>query len=204
MQKYDKRGFYQFQKKAWYDRTTCCEWVDGNFRPARLALGHPDKLALLFMDNLDGQKCAEFKRRLERAKGAAHYTPANMTDDLQLVDKGLGKMLKSKIAINIEAATREMNPMQVHAMTPEDRRIMFTKCACDAWELVCQTYDFEGNFDKIGGTINRCAPCSACARPTRARRSVTIADCDAHSTCMCTWRPAFPTCGVSLTISVAT
>lgn len=158
MKKYDKRGFHQWQKKAWYDRTTCCDWVDAVFRPARLALGFKDKKSMLFMDNLDGQKCAEFVRRVERAKATPHYTPANMTDDLQLVDKGLGKMLKNQMGIILEEKTRHLSPKDNQAMTLEERRILITTCACDAWEYVCKTYDFQGNFDKIGGTINRDGP----------------------------------------------
>ena len=52
----------------------------------------------MFMDNLHGQTTTEMKEGLRRIRVKAHYGPARMTDDWQVVDKGFGKAVKEKMA----------------------------------------------------------------------------------------------------------
>ena len=81
---HDPRGHCQWHnEKAWCARSACCAWADEVARPVRIALGDHDWLALLFMDNLAGQKREDSKKAITRARSAAHFLPANMTDDLQ-------------------------------------------------------------------------------------------------------------------------
>ena len=53
---------------------------------------------LMFMDNLHSQTTEEFKDALSRSGTDAHHGPAGMTDDWQVIDKSIGKMVKDKMA----------------------------------------------------------------------------------------------------------
>ena len=79
------------QKKAWYDQQACTEWALRCF--AKDVEKVPGK-NLLFMDNLDGQTCPPFRAALARCNTKPHFYAAQATDEIQVVDGGIGKDLK--------------------------------------------------------------------------------------------------------------
>lgn len=45
---------------------------------------------VLLLDNLSGQTTAAFKDALKRHKAKRHLLPSGVTDELQLIDDGIG------------------------------------------------------------------------------------------------------------------
>lgn len=71
---YDKRVDVLSQNKAWFDGTTCIEYVNTTLTPLLLSEKVEGESFLVIMDNLGGQVTPEFKQRL-RNIGARYSAP---------------------------------------------------------------------------------------------------------------------------------
>jgi hypothetical protein len=88
---WDPRGFVQFQPKAWMDRPTAIEWVDGVWGPYVKEGG---KEHLLYLDNLDAHVHMPFRALLKDAhRTLAWLLAPACTDLIQAVDAGAGEVL---------------------------------------------------------------------------------------------------------------
>ena len=82
------------QNKAWYDVPASVDWSTKFFSQEVQESQH---MNLLYMDNLDAQTSEEFKQSLaESCNTVPHYLTANATDEIQPVDDGVGKAMKSQ------------------------------------------------------------------------------------------------------------
>ena len=90
----------QFQPKAWYDEVTCVDWA------AKLwseDVKEVDGANLVFLDNLDGQTKPAFMAAMKEACNSfPHFLTAECTDELQVVDGGVGREIKRKATKLIE------------------------------------------------------------------------------------------------------
>ena len=84
-----------YQAKAWCDRKVAVDWVERTVaefvqrdreRPRK-----GDQKYLMIQDNLDAQKQELYQQRLEEQGVKSWYVPANYTDDVQPVDRGIGR-----------------------------------------------------------------------------------------------------------------
>lgn len=88
-----------WQDKAWVDRPVAVDWVEdviGPFIKAERRAGVADEATcyLLFQDNLDSQKQPEYLAALKRWAVDDHKLPPNETDQVQPIDRGLGRHIK--------------------------------------------------------------------------------------------------------------
>lgn len=104
---------------------------------------------------MGGQTTAEFGAALARHKAKRHLLPAGVTDELQLIDDGIGIAVKNEMGNAFDAWAMEDDNLArwtadshnaeegVQPMTAADKRILLTHLAAAAWEKVCSTFDFE-------------------------------------------------------------
>lgn len=78
-----------------------------------------------------------------------------LTPEWQGVDQGPGNMTKQETGENLHQMQEDMSEDELSKMTASDRRVMLTHAVGKAWKTVCQAYDFEALFDRIGGTVGR-------------------------------------------------
>ena len=84
-----------FQPKAWMDTALCLKWITRTFAPLVTSVNAGEE-SVLFMDNLSSQKAPSVKEALwEEARTKPHFLPAGQSDTVQVVDQGIGKMVKS-------------------------------------------------------------------------------------------------------------
>jgi hypothetical protein len=97
-----------WQEKAWVDRPLAVEWVEDVMKPfiesERKAgvCGEQDRY-LLFQDNLDAQKQPDYLSTLaDECQTDDHKVPPNKTDQVQPVDRGLGRHIKIYLGQNMD------------------------------------------------------------------------------------------------------
>ena len=88
-----------WQKKAWVDRPLAVEWAEDVIKPfieaeRKAGVADADSRYLLFQDNLDSQKQPAYIALLKKWAVDDHKLPPNETDQVQLIDRGLGRQVK--------------------------------------------------------------------------------------------------------------
>ena len=88
-----------WQDKAWVDRPLALEWAEDVIKPfikAERKAGVADASTryLLFHDNLDSQKQPDYIEFLRDWGVDDHKLPPNETDQVQPIDRGLGRQVK--------------------------------------------------------------------------------------------------------------
>jgi len=98
-----------WQDKAWVDRPLALEWVEDVMKPFIEAerkagvCGERDRY-LMFQDNLDAQKQPEYLDYLrDECQTDDHKVPPNKTDQVQPVDRGLGRHIKIYLGREMDA-----------------------------------------------------------------------------------------------------
>ena len=94
---------------------------------------------LMFMDNLRGQTTDQFVAALGRVGVDPHCLPANMTDDVQPVDKSIGKAIKDRIGELRHIWERGFTNEELAAVTAAQRRVRLTHFYYEAYEQVTKT-----------------------------------------------------------------
>ena len=173
---YDPRVDVYRQKKAWFDRPTAVAWAERTAARANVAarkhyalhphLYDPDReqgrtpvpLSLVrilgFKDNLDAHHQPAYKKVMEKSGSDPWYGPANMTDDWQIIDDGVGKAVKDEMGEELDEMQMALTNSELEKMTAADRRVMITKAAARAYEKVIKMTDFQKKFDARGATVN--------------------------------------------------
>ena len=125
-----------FQKCAWVDRPVALDWVDKVMKPfieAERAAGVADQSAryLLFEDNLDAQKTPEYIEALRGISIDDHKVPPNHTDEVQPIDRGLGRQVKIYLGQQMDAWLEDDDNLERWestergtALSASDRRIL--------------------------------------------------------------------------------
>ena len=169
---HDTRVDVHRQKKAWFDRPTGLAWAERTAKRANLAVRKhyasrphmyeqgrtpvPLKAVrvLAFMDNLDAHHQPPFQKLMKESGADTWYGPANMTDDWQIVDDGVGKAVKDEMGEELDEMQMALTNSELEKMTAGDRRVMITKAAARAYEKVIKMTDFHKKFDARGATVN--------------------------------------------------
>ena len=81
---------------------------------------------------------------------------AGNTDEIQVVDAGLGALLK-RFAEEIQqdwlCVDANWEEWTVATLPAYRKRILLTQWYGEAWEKVCDSFDFQGVFDKCGSSL---------------------------------------------------
>ena len=134
-----------FQRKAWFDEKTCVDWAVKHFSQD---VEEVDGDNLVFLDNLDGQTRPAFKNAMKEAcNSACHYLTAGCTDEIQVVDGGVGKAIKQEIVILTEKKLLEDEPFFQRwtngGMSAMHKRIFVTHVGYQAYTNVMKRFDVE-------------------------------------------------------------
>lgn len=134
---YHKGVDVYFQKCAWVDREIACQWADKTFGPA---IKDIDDGILLICDNLDGQTCDAFRKKIKALNGIVTYGPAGQTDAWQPVDSGFGRLLKILISNEQQDWLEHEQNMDKwlgnddKKLSAKERRILLTHWTGEAFE----------------------------------------------------------------------
>ena len=149
----NSRCSVRFQPKAWYDDEACLNYateITPRFTREAKSQG---RVSVLFADNLSGQTTRDFIDVLWRkAKTKVRLLPTGVTDLVQLVDAGFGKLVKDEIGQAHDLWCMEGNNIEKWTTGLEmwQKRIHMVKMLMIAYDKACSSYDFEKNARQIG------------------------------------------------------
>ena len=135
-----------FQEKAWVDRPVAEEWVEDVIEPfirgeRKAGVATNATRYLLFQDNLDAQKQPGYIDKLKASGVDDHKLPPNETDNLQPIDRGLGRHVKIYMGQLLDEWLDDddnMTKWEDNLLSASDRRILlanwFDKAAKRALE----------------------------------------------------------------------
>jgi hypothetical protein len=149
---YDKRVDVMFQPKAWFDRETCVEHAKRFIAPQISKTAE----SVLFLDNLNGHTTTEYGRTLKKMKMKRHLLPTETSDVIQVADAGVGQMVKHKKGELFERWLDESDNLERWCdgkITAAEKRILTTHLLAEAWEHVCETFDFEKKAKQLGAGL---------------------------------------------------
>ena len=111
--------------------------------------------SVLILDNLSGQTTERHRKNLAKHKCKRHLLPAGVTDELQLIDDGVGYALKNEMGHLHDKWL--MQPGNLEQWTAEGtdfpmwkKRVLVTNLAAQAWENLCGRFDFERAAQRLG------------------------------------------------------
>ena len=155
----------QRQKKAWYDDRACIRYITGRQGKFFKDLNETPGRVLMFQDNLRGQTTDQYVAASERVGIDPHCLPANMTDDVQPIDKSCGKWLKDRIGELRHVWEHGLANKQLSDELPPRRRVLMTHWLCQAYVEFLETGMALRMFDFCGCTIDQ-------HRPARGHKAV--------------------------------
>ena len=88
----------RFQRKAWADEALCADYARVEVAEITAAARAAGRESVAILDNLHGHTTAAHLANLARNGCKRHLLPAGTTDELQLVDAGVGHALKTEMA----------------------------------------------------------------------------------------------------------
>ena len=86
----------RFQPKAWFDDDLCDAYALEEVKEITAEARKAGRESVAIFDNLSGQTTEQHLRNLAKNKCKRHLLPGGMTDELQLVDDGVGYALKNE------------------------------------------------------------------------------------------------------------
>jgi len=149
-EKYDKDIDVYFQPCAWMDSETNIKWTENTLKNG---LKDDPAEKVLFADNVGFQPVQNFHEACRDLNTVVYLLPENHTDKVQPIDAGYGKMIKKKIAEQMEKwLEKEENLEMWHNSIPATtRRVLMTKWAGEAWRELSSDEDFVKKlFEKTG------------------------------------------------------
>ena len=110
---------------------------------------------MVILDNLSGQTTERHKRNLYKNKCKRHLLPGGMTDELQLIDDGVGYALKHEMGALHDAWLMEEGNLELWTAEGKGfpawkKRVLITELAAQAWENVCARFNFEAAAQRLG------------------------------------------------------
>ena len=146
--------YVTFQPKAWADRAWCLSWVASEFKRITDEFVDKSRRALAIYDNLDGQSNPEFKKvSATTARADTHFGLGGATDYWQVVDDGIGHMLKKEMAEYLDEKLEEeafYEEFIEGVMSTSRVRVLTTELAATAWDRICARLDVEQIFKNKG------------------------------------------------------
>lgn len=152
----------RFQPKAWFDDDLCAKYAAKEAAEICEEARSKRQQTLFIVDNLSGHTTAEFLHELKKHMARRHLLPTGVTDELQLIDDGVGIAVKREMGDafdrwaadtgNLERWTAEKkdDSLNVNPMQAWEKRALITHLAAEAWEKVCRTFDFEKSSTRLG------------------------------------------------------
>ena len=144
----------RFQKKAWADEAVCEDYALVEMAEITAAARLAGRESVAILDNLHGHTTEAHLANLARNHCKRHLLPGNTTDELQLVDAGVGHALKIEMAhLHDEWLSKDNNLELWTAATDFPlwrKRALVTWLAAQAWERVCSHFDFEAAAARLG------------------------------------------------------
>ena len=164
-ERYDPRirKHVYFQKSAWADPNFTKEWVNRTLIPGIAEEGIVDEW-LIFADNLGGQAAADgdFKEACHDANGLVCNYPPGCTDEVQVVDAGIGQMVVEQIGVQqmkwLDATVDGHANIDLWdtagALDSSDRRVLMTIWTAEAQEIVfAKTEMIERAWERTGSAL---------------------------------------------------
>eukprot|EP00965_Chrysotila_dentata_P030721 1023296-Pleurochrysis_carterae.AAC.1 len=152
---WDHEVVVRFQPKACFDENLCDEYalkeVAEMTREARRQ-GHE---SVVILDNLGGQTTARHLKNLKKNGCKRHLLPGGMTDELQLIDDGVGYAVKNEMGHLHDAWLMENENLDLWTSEGKgfpmwQKRALITRLAAQAWRNVCSRFDFESAAKRLG------------------------------------------------------
>eukprot|EP00474_Spongospora_subterranea_P005982 CRZ06440.1 hypothetical protein [Spongospora subterranea] len=148
---WDPRVSVLFQANAWVDGHTA-------INIAKLYLQDPvfqqdrAESRLFLCDNLDAHQNSDFCSSMEKL-GKLMYFPPNVTDMIQPIDAGAGRMMKYHVALQLDKELE--NPAFLSKWTDgkfsaRERRILITKWVGNAFDEIIKLGRVHRYFEKTG------------------------------------------------------
>eukprot|EP00903_Cladosiphon_okamuranus_P021062 g19348.t1 len=155
---YDKRVVVFFQPKAWADNNFCMQWLERCFRPSLMAASGgkvPDEQTVLLADNLHGQTSEKFREYLYKECNTLLWLlPAGCTDELQPVDAGMGRRMKTGMGRQLDSWLEHGENLQQWedgTLTASERRVLMTRWVAEVIEEINADQEYRFRlFDKTG------------------------------------------------------
>lgn len=151
---YDKGVDVCFQASAWMDSEVNMKWVSKTLIPG---IGNSPDEKVFFADNVGFQLNKEFHEACRKEVNAVVYLrPENHTDEVQPIDAGCGKLLKTRIGEAMERWLEEDDNLELwhDKISAKKRRVLMTKWTAEAWkELSADKMFFTKLFEKTGCLI---------------------------------------------------
>jgi hypothetical protein len=145
----------RFQPKAWYDEEMCEEYARVEFKEITAEARKAGRESVAIFDNLSGQTTEQHLKNLAANKCKRHLLPAGMTDELQLIDDGVGYALKNEMGKLHDDWLIEDGNLELWTAEGKDfpmwkKRVLITQLAAQAWENICARFDFEKAATRLG------------------------------------------------------
>ncbi|CEP02794.1 hypothetical protein PBRA_002761 [Plasmodiophora brassicae] len=154
---WDSRVSVHFQENGWVDTKTAVNIA--KVMQQDPAFVNPDENRTFLCDNLQSHKAPEFVDSM-KSLGEIVLFPPNVTDLLQPVDAGAGRMMKYLIASRLDAQMDDDAAFSSKWLggkfTASERRVLITNWVGEAWERLCQAGYIHKYFEKTGcllGTV---------------------------------------------------
>lgn len=138
---WDPRVCVTFQQKAWADQNWCLEWAVSEFRKIVDECVPTGHRAVAILDNLHGQCTSNFKKAMAKSRVDTHFGVPGGTHLWQVVDDGIGAMIKKEMAEIVDEHLDDEVFAQEWcggAMSASRVRVLTTQFAGEAWER-CQS-----------------------------------------------------------------
>ena len=153
-----------WQPKAWVDRPIAIEWVETCFAKvidADKAAGVADDSTryLMIQDNLDAQDAKRnppYIVALDKCLTDDHKVPAGKTDQVQPIDRGLGRHIKIIMGQEEDEWLEDddnLTKYENNELTAGDRRILISQWYCAANRKALEGTAKRKYFEHAGGLV---------------------------------------------------
>ena len=137
-----------WQPKAWVDRPVAKEWVEDVIGPfieseRKAGVAASNTRYLLFQDNLDSQKQPDYINMLKSWNVDDHKLPPNETDQVQPINRGLGRHVKIYLGQLLDEwldDDENLSKWEENKLTASDRRVLLAN-----WYYKAVTRALEGD-----------------------------------------------------------
>ena len=145
----------RFQPKAWFDEELCESYALVEVKEITAEARKAGRESVAIFDNLSGQTTEQHLKNLAKNKCKRHLLPGGMTDELQLIDDGVGYALKCEMGKLHDDWLMEDGNLELWTSEGKDfpmwkKRVLITQLAAQAWENICGRFDFEKAATRLG------------------------------------------------------
>ena len=150
-----------WQDKAWVDRPVAEKWAEEVVTPfveaqRKAGVATADTRYLLFKDNLDAQKQPGYLNKLKEWGVDDHKLPPNETDQVQPIDRALGRQVKIYLGQNMDEWLDDDDNLakwEDNSLTASDRRILLANWYFKAVGKALQTDAKRKYFEHAGALL---------------------------------------------------